>query len=98
MVRAAQAFSLRNTPQHVHVSMRAELLHESVLAGAILVGNEMLTENIDRACGVLVELADGGKGHPVATHQLAHGCSGPHPCKSIVLFLREHVASCIPWS
>src|SRR5947209_6460330 len=71
--------------------MRAELLDQAVVAGAVAECNEVLAEQGDRASWVVVHLLDRGERHPVATHQLAHRGAGPNLGEALVLFFRQHL-------
>ena len=72
MVGTAQSFVDRNTPLEVGAPMGAPLLDEAKLALAVLKQREGNAEQLHRLEQVVVQLAAGGDGVPVASEEVSH--------------------------
>ena len=74
----------------IGAAMRAMPVDQAVSAAQILIECEVLAQQANGFNGLVIELADRGDGHPVATKQAAHGRARTDLCQKLVLSCLKH--------
>ncbi|MDT4870774.1 hypothetical protein FQZ97_1058650 [compost metagenome] len=93
MVAAAQAAFFNDPKGEVCTAVRALPLDQSKVSAQVLVEDELLSEDLDGPCRLVIELRNARDGHPVPAQVVAHSASWAHACQQFVLFFRQHLGS-----